>query len=344
MVEQGTHKPLVGGSNPPSATSPSPSEPMAALAARLEASLIRLGVAANAPLILAVSGGPDSMALLHLAVEAARRHDWRPLVAHLDHGLREGSADDAQFVADAASRLGFEVSIRKADVAAMAAERGGGIEEAGRVARYAFLEEVAAAAGADALVLTAHTADDQAETVLLHLARGTGLAGLSGIAERRGRVLRPLLGERRADLRAALDGAGIRYRLDPSNEDRRFARNRARRDLLPALEGLHGRAIEAVSRMALQAADDDRLLDALAMTALAARRAADGWIDWRPAPPSAIAARMMRAAAGAPALSSERTEALVAAANHGRGGRVIELGSGRSVVLRGGRVRIVRST
>jgi len=320
------------------------SGPLSALATRFESSLLRLDTADGVPLVLAVSGGPDSIALMHLAVAASPAHGWRPHVAHLDHGLREGSADDAQFVADAASLLGVDVTIHKTDVAALAAERGDGLEEAGRVVRYAFLEEVAAAAGPDALVLTAHTADDQAETVLLHLARGAGLAGLSGIAERRGRVLRPLLGERRATLRQALDGAGIRYRIDPSNEDPRFSRNRARRDLLPAFEGLHGRAVEAVSRMALQAADDERLLDALALTALAARRSADGWIDWRPAPPAAIAARMVRAAAGTPAPSSERTEALVAAANDGRGGRVIELGGGRMVVLRGGRVRIVQST
>src|SRR6266566_1111504 len=317
--------------------------PMSALASRLEAALLRLGVAEGAPLVLAVSGGPDSMALMHLAVEAASGHRWRPLVAHLDHGLRDGSADDARFVADAASQLGVEATISRTDVAALAAERGDGLEEAGRVARYGFLEEVGIAAGPDAVVLTAHSADDQAETVLLHLARGAGLAGLSGIAERRGRIVRPLLGERRAGLREALDGAGIRYRIDPSNEDQRFSRNRARTDLLPAFEGLHGGAIDAVGRMAVQAADDDRVLDALALTALARRRSADGWIDWRPAPVSAVAARIVRAAAGAPAPSSERTEALVDAANRGRGGRVIELGSGRNAVLRGGRVRIVQS-
>ncbi len=316
---------------------------MSALASRLEAALLRLGVAEGAPLVLAVSGGPDSMALMHLAVEAARAHSWRPLVAHLDHGLRDGSADDARFVADAAFQLGVEATISRTDVAALAAERGDGLEEAGRVARYGFLEEVGIAAGPDAVILTAHTAEDQAETVLLHLARGAGAAGLSGIAERRGRIVRPLLSERRATLREALDGAGIRYRIDPSNEDQRFSRNRARTDLLPAFEGLHGGAIDAVGRMAVQAADDDRVLDALALTALARRRSADGWIDWRPAPVSAVAARIVRAAAGAPAPSSERTEALVDAANRGRGGRVIELGSGRNAVLRGGRVRIVQS-
>jgi tRNA(Ile)-lysidine synthase len=343
VVEQGTHKPLVGGSNPPSATNSPDPGPMSALCARLEASLGRLGVADGAPLILAVSGGPDSMALLHVSARAAPRHGWRLIVAHLDHGLREDSADDAQFVTDAASRLGLEAKVSRTDVAALAAERGDGIEEAGRMARYAFLEEVAAAAGSDAVILTAHSADDQAETVLLHLARGTGLTGLSGIAERRGRVVRPLLGVRRPQLRAALDEAGVHYRVDPSNDDRRFSRNRARAELLPAFEELHGRAIEGVGRMASQAASDDGLLDALALTVLAARRSADGWIDWRPEPPPAIAARVVRAAVGAPAPSTERTEAIVAAASRGRGGRVIELGGGRRAVLRAGRVRVVHT-
>jgi tRNA(Ile)-lysidine synthase len=342
VVEQGTHKPLVGGSNPPSATNSS--QPMAALAARFEASLLRLGVADGAPIVLAVSGGPDSMALMHLATVTAPTHDWRLTVAHLDHGLRDGSADDARFVAAAASELGLPATVNKTDVGALAAERGDGLEEAGRVARYAFLDEVAAAAGPYAVILTAHTADDQAETVLLHLARGTGLAGLSGIAERRGRVIRPVLGERRADLRAALEAAGIRYRVDPSNGDSRFARNRARTDLLPAFEGLHGGAIEALTRMAQQTAADDWLLDALALADLAARRSADGWIAWRPPPPGAIAARVLRAAAGVPAPSGARTGALLAAANDERGGRVIELGGRRSAEVRRGRVRILRST
>jgi tRNA(Ile)-lysidine synthase len=315
-----------------------------ALALHLEAALVRLGVTDGAPLILAVSGGPDSMALMHVAQIAAPTHGWRLMVAHLDHGLRDGSADDAQFVAAAAAGLGLEATVKRTDVAALAAERADGVEEAGRVARYAFLEDAATASGPGAVILTGHTADDQAETILLHLARGTGLAGLSGIAERRGRVVRPLLHERRATLRGALDQAGVVYRTDPSNEDRRFSRNRARADLLPAFEGLHENAIRAVSRMAGQASADDRLLDALALTLLAARRSADGWIVWRPSPPHAVAARILRAAAGLPAPSEARTEALLAAAMDGRGGRVIELGGRRNAQLRHGRVRILQST
>jgi tRNA(Ile)-lysidine synthase len=265
------------------------------------------------------------------------------MIAHLDHGLRDGSADDAQFVAAAAAGLGLEATVRRTDVAALAAERGDGIEEAGRVARYMFLEEVATASGPDAVILTAHTADDQAETILLHLARGTGLAGLSGIAERRGRVVRPLIHERRATLLGALDQAGIAYRTDPTNEDLRFSRNRARADLLPAFEGLHENAIAAVSRMAGHAAAEDRLLDALALTVLAARRSADGWIVWPPSPPHAVAARILRTAAGLPAPSEARIEALLVAARAGRGGRVIELGGRRNAQLRNGRVRILQS-
>ena len=319
-------------------------EPMLALAGRFEAALVRLGVDDGAPLVSAVSGGPDSMALMHLAALAARTHGWRPSVAHLDHGLREDSAEDARFVAGAASELGLPCTTSRTDVGALAIERGDGIEDAARAARYAFLEEVAAAAGPDAVILTAHTADDQAETVLLHLARGAGLTGLSGIAERRGRILRPLLNERRGDLRDALNAAGIEYRLDPSNDDPRFSRNRVRSDLLPAFERLHDRAIEAVSRMAQHTAADDHVLDALALTVLAARRSADGWIAWRPVPAAAIAARVLRAATGLPAPSAARTEALLAGINEGRGGGLIELGGQRNAEVRGGRVRIVHRT
>src|SRR4029077_1629266 len=126
--------------------------------------------------------------------------------------------------------------------------------------------------------------------------------------------------------------------------DSRFARNRARADLMPAFEGLHARAIETLTRTAQLAAADDRLLDALALTDLAARRSADGWVAWAPPPPAAVAARLLRAASGVPAPSKEGTEALRAAANEGRGGGVIELGGGRSATLRSGRVRILHST
>jgi len=266
---------------------------------------------------------------------------WRLRVAHLDHGLRPGSEGDATFVADFTDRLGIPVSVRRTDVAALAAQRGDGLEEAGRQARYAFLAELLDAAGPDALVMTAHTLDDQAETLLLNLARGSGPAGLAGIAPRRSRIVRPLLAMRRADLREALDAEGIDYRLDPSNVDRRFARNRARAELLPLLESLHPGAAAGIARSASRAAADEAALVSLAAAALAARRTAGGWLDWGAPPPDAVGSRILRLAVGLPAPAADRIAAVLAAAAGGRGGLTIELGRGREAVVRRHRVRIV---
>jgi tRNA(Ile)-lysidine synthase len=281
------------------------------------------------------------MALLHLALRASGTTGWRLTVAHLDHGLRAESAADARFVTAAAAALGLAAEVRETDVAALATQRGEGLEEAGRVARYAFLGALLAARAPGAVAMTGHTLDDQAETVLLHLARGTGLAGLAGIAARHDAVVRPLLGLRRAALRAALDAAGIAYRLDPSNADARFSRNRARADLVPLLESLHPGAAAAVARAARLAARDEAALDAIAATALAARRSADGWLAWADPPPPPVGARILRQAIGAPAPTAERIDALLEAAAGVRGGRIIELGDGRRAEIRRHRVRIL---
>ncbi|MGH2462033.1 MAG: tRNA lysidine(34) synthetase TilS [Candidatus Limnocylindria bacterium] len=287
-----------------------------------------------------MSGGPDSMALLHSASWLAPERRWQLVVAHLDHGLRADSAEDAQFVTDAADALSLPWRLRRTDVAALAATEGTGIEEAGRAARYAFLEEVADSLGPGALVVTAHTADDQAETVLLNLARGSGQHGLRGMPARRGRVVRPLLHARRAALRDALDGAGIAYRLDPSNADSARSRAWVRAELLPVLERLNPASVEALLRYADLAADDDALLDALATEELARRRADDGAIDWRRPPPLPLGRRILRLAIGDPAPAAGRIEAVLAAANGSRGGLVIELGRGRTATIRGRRINI----
>jgi tRNA(Ile)-lysidine synthase len=298
----------------------------------------RLRVPDGVPVVLAVSGGADSIAMLHAAAALAWETGWRLTVAHLDHALRADSADDARFVADAAEGLGLPCQLRRTDVAALAASSGDGLEEAGRRARYAFFDAVADGLGTGALILTAHTADDQVETILLHLARGSGRAGLRGIAERRGRLIRPLLQARRADLRQALDAAGIAYRNDPSNADETFARNRARADLVPALERLHAGAIPSVSRLARLLAADDDLLDAIASAALARRRRPDGLVDWSDPPAPALARRVLRLAAGDPAPAAARIDALDAAARGTRGGVKIELGAGRTATIRRRRI------
>ncbi|MCA1570227.1 MAG: tRNA lysidine(34) synthetase TilS [Chloroflexi bacterium] len=285
-----------------------------------------LGIPNAAHLVLAVSGGPDSMALLHGAARAAANRGWRLTVAHLDHGLRPDSAADATFVSDAATVLRLPVELRKTDVAALARAEGRSIEDAGREARYRFLDEVAAD---DAFIATAHTLDDAAETVLLNLLRGSGLAGVRGMPARRGRIVRPLLTQRRSDLRALLDEGGIAYRLDPSNADPAYLRNRVRSELLPMLEALRAGAVDRIGQFARLAADDDQLLDELAAAELARRMMADGGIDWHDPPGVALARRVLRLAIGDPAPSAARVEALREAAAGERGGVRIELGGGR---------------
>jgi tRNA(Ile)-lysidine synthase len=293
------------------------------------------------PLVLAVSGGPDSTALLHGVARLAPRRGWRLTVAHLDHALRPSSGEDAHAVASAAAALGLPCEQRRFDVAALAAAEHRSAEDAGRQARYRFLDEVAAGLGPEALIATAHTADDAAETVLLRLARGAGLRGLRGIPERRGRIVRPLLGERRAILREALDAAGIPYRLDATNDDpAHAARNRVRAELLPALERLNLAAVEALVRFGRLAADDDELLDALAAAELIRRRQPDGSLDWRDPPARALGRRVLRLAIGESPPAAERVEALLDAAEGPRGGVAIELGGGRRASVRQRLIRL----
>jgi len=279
------------------------------------------------------------MALLHgaarLVTTGAR--SWRLIVAHLDHGLRDESADDASFVADAAAALDLPVELRRTDVAALARAEGRSVEDAGREARYRFFEEVAPS---DALVAVAHTADDAAETVVINLLRGSGLAGARGIPSRRGRIVRPLIEARRATLRALLDSAVIGYGLDPSNADPAYLRNRVRAEVLPLLEALRPGAVDRIGQFASLAADDDALLDALAVDELERRTTSDGELDWAVPPPPALGRRILRLAIGRPVPSAERVEALLEAAAGPRGGVRIELGGGRIASVRQRRIRI----
>ena len=335
MVEQGTHKPLAGGSNPPSATTS-----LHALAALVAHGARAARIPASSSIVLAVSGGGDSVALLRGVAQAAAtlRPGWAPSVAHLDHGLREGSATDAEAVADAAAALGLSCTVRRVDVAALARDEGRSIEAAGREARYRFLEAVAPDG---ALIATAHTADDAAETVLLNLLRGTGLSGTRGIPRRRGRIVRPLLDARRATLRELLDDAGIPYIDDPMNADPAYLRNRVRAELIPLLEAIRPGAVDRVGSFARLAADDDALLDDLAAAELAQRRGDDGAIGWREPPPRALGRRVLRLAVGGPAPSAERIEAVLDAAEGERGGVRIELGRGRIASVRARRITLI---
>jgi len=224
-------------------------------------------------LIVAASGGADSCALL-LAVDEllkARRlaAGVCVVVAHLDHGLRGAAgAADARWVAELARRLGYECASGRASVAGRARRERDNLEQAARGERYEFLGRVARARGAG-VVLTGHTLDDQAETVVLALLRGSGAAGLGGMSpvrtlDERGDVqlARPLLGwARRAGTAAYCREQGIEPRVDAMNEDESFKRVRVRRQLLPLLETLNPRAVEALARAAGLLRDDSAALD-----------------------------------------------------------------------------------
>ena len=214
---------------------------------------------ARGALLVAVSGGPDSVALLHfLAAHRARTGSPSALVAaHVNHGLRGAeSDDDAAFVRDLASAWGL------AHVSANLEPRRARSEESARLARYEALRGLAEKADADRAA-TAHTADDQAETVLLRLLRGAGLRGLAGMPARgrvRGlRVVRPLLGVTREQVLDYLGRHRLRYRLDSSNESRTPARNYLRLEVLPRLrERMNPAAREAILRAAAAVREAER--------------------------------------------------------------------------------------
>ncbi len=206
-------------------------------------------------LILAVSGGADSMAMLALLSEA----DLELEVAHLDHRLRPESAEDAAFVQAEAERLGLPFHLARVNVRKLARRKHTSLESAGRLARYRFLRRLARRRQAGAA--TAHPADDQAETVLMRLAEG---GSPTGIWPRVGDwLVRPLLKVRRDELRRLLTERGLSWREDPTNLSN-LPRSRVRHSVLPAMESLNPMAVEALGRVAERARRDERWLRWLA--------------------------------------------------------------------------------
>ncbi|HSO54955.1 MAG TPA: tRNA lysidine(34) synthetase TilS [Actinomycetes bacterium] len=225
--------------------------------------------AAGDGVAVAVSGGADSLALLHGLRALAGPRGWRLAVLTVDHGLRPGSAGDAAFVADHAKALGLPALVRTLGPGDLAPHRQAGPEGAARAARYGALWPAADELGC-AWLATGHTLDDQAETVLLQLLRGTGPDGLAGMAVRSGRLLRPLLRARRADTRACCTAIGLAWREDPTNAGDGPLRNRVRQQLLPLLEELRPGATQTLARTAALAADERAWLDQMVAEALAA--------------------------------------------------------------------------
>jgi tRNA(Ile)-lysidine synthase len=275
--------------------------------------------AAGSDVTLAVSGGPDSLALVVLAAQAL----LTGTAVHIDHGLRAGSASEADIVRDAAARYGFGFRSERVDVGA-----GPNLEARARAARRALLPGAA---------LTGHTADDQAETVLLNLLRGSGLDGVRGIGSPR---RRPLLRIRRRETHALCAAEGLTPVVDASNDDPAFTRNRVRHELLPFFGDIGRRdPVPLLCRLAEHASEDVALLDELAAaidpTDAAAVRGA----------PTALARRALRAwlrphLEGYPPDAAAIERVLAVARGEATGTDVV---AGVSVRRSRGRLRVVRA-
>ena len=243
--------------------------------------------------LVACSGGPDSVALAVALAHEAPRAGLRAGAVTVDHGLQPGSADRA---AEVAAQLG-ELGLAPVEVATATVGDSGGPEGAAREARYRALDEAADRLGA-AAVLLGHTRDDQAETVLLGLARGSGARSLAGMPPARGPYRRPLLDLPRDTVRAATDGHPTW--ADPHNDDPAFARTRVRRELLPVLERELGPGVAAaLARSADQLRADADALDDWAALALSQARGADGGLEVTALAslPTAVRTRVLRRAA-----------------------------------------------
>jgi tRNA(Ile)-lysidine synthase len=280
----------------------------------------------TAPVVVGCSGGPDSLTLLAVAVD--RRFD--PIAVHVDHGLRDGSDAEGATVVHAAQHLGARVDLRRVEVAP-----GGNLEARAREARYQALHRAADEHGARD-VLVGHTADDQAETVLLALLRGSGSAGLAGMAVRRDRIVRPLLEVRRADTEASCVALGLDPVRDPTNEDTSYRRAWIRHVALPLLStGSSRDLVPVLTRQAGVLREESAYLDSLARAA------------WPPDADTAVAAslvqlpgplarRAVRCWLGSPPPSFDEVERVLAVA---RGeARATQLAGGRRVRRTRGRL------
>ena len=232
------------------------------LAERVLVSVRRQGlIPPGGRVLAAVSGGGDSVALLHLLAELAEREVVALAgVAHFNHRLRSLASDeDERFCRDLATRFGLPIVVESADVAEMARSDRISVEHAGHRVRHAFFGRAAGRLGACRVAL-GHTLDDQAETYLLRLLRGAGAAGFSAIRPRIGLVVRPLLRVSRAELRTYLASQQASFREDASNLDRRVPRNRIRHDLIPSLRVYSPRVVEVLAREAEIARADEEWL------------------------------------------------------------------------------------
>jgi len=312
--------------------------------------------------LVGVSGGADSLALIVGLHELDRLGLLHVTAVHVDHGVRETSHDEARQVAALLDRLGIACVVRTIVPDDLARHRGVGAEEALRRERYRAFAEVLTEIGAE-VVATAHHQRDQAETVLLHLLRGAGLDGVSGmrvrsaltvpwwpndaLASRAVALWRPVLDVDPAELRAFVAARGLPIIEDASNADPTYRRNAIRHEVLPVLERVMPGATVNLARFAANAQADDDVIDGIVTALLSGRDGREG-LPWRELREQAIGIqrrvirRWVLTQISGLELTQDRTEAVRQLAERNEGGKRVEIGEGWSVTVRGGMLRLVR--
>ncbi len=293
--------------------------------------------------LAAFSGGADSCAMVILLEKLAKEWGLSLCAAHVHHGLRGAEADrDARFCKEFCEQRGIPFLLLQGDATAEAAAHGTGPEEAARTLRYRLLRQAADAFQADRIA-TAHTADDQVETVLLHLIRGGGLRGLCGIPPENGGVIRPILPLTRKDTEAVAHFAGIRFMEDSTNVQPICGRNRLRQAVMPTLRELNPALGETVLENSLLLRQEEEYLEQLAQERLADAGRENGIAcEALVTAPAVLARRMLRAYARGQGvtLSRERTEAALAFAK-GAGSGTLDLGQGAVLRREFGSIRLM---
>ena len=300
--------------------------------------------------MVALSGGPDSVALVHLLRELERAGELALAgLAHFNHQLRAADADqDEAFCRAMAGRLRLPIEVGRGDVRALALDEGRSVEDAARVARYAFLEEAADRLRADAIAV-GHSRDDQAETFLLRLVRGSGSRGLASILPRNGRVIRPMLDISRDELRDYAGERNLPFRTDATNDDQAIPRNRVRHELLPYLEREFSPGIAGLlARAAAVAREDDDCLQAQAIElARSIVLVTEDGIEvdcarlmaLHPALAARVAQQALRASSDAGFIGFDHVERFLEFAGQGRPGTMMSL-PGQQATHRGARVAL----
>lgn len=307
--------------------------------------LHELGVKAGETVGVAVSGGVDSMALLNALCNLRAQLNIIVVVFHMEHGIRgRASVDDMRFVIRECEKRGVECVAERADVPELAAAEKLSVETAARQARYAFLDEQAAD-----WIATAHQRDDVAETVLMNLLRGSGLAGLCGIPEKRGRYIRPLLDISRAEIEAYAAENGVAFVRDASNDETDYTRNYIRNEIMPRLERVNAQAAAHIAQAAERLAEDEAALKHWAQTADCIEEQKDGVyirLDKLGVLPEAVRKRVVRLAFekrfGLSDVESKHVRDILALAESGQPGKRLDVGGGLAAVNIYGKLMIGR--